>query len=59
MRENAKPDGFKYWEYHICYVDDVLVNSYAQRKVVDVISKRYTLNEGDAKKPDVYLGVSI
>ena len=28
MKKNTKPDGFKYWEYVLCYVDDVLVVSH-------------------------------
>ena len=59
MRENTKPDGFKYWEYCLCYVDDVLVVSHAPQKVMDGLSKRYTLKEGSVKEPDLYLGARI
>ena len=34
MRANTRPDGFKYWEYVLCYVDDVLVISHEPQKVV-------------------------
>ena len=28
MRAQVKPDGFKYWEYVLCYVDDLLCISH-------------------------------
>jgi hypothetical protein len=32
MRPNCKPDGTKYWEYVLCYVDDILVVSHDRRR---------------------------
>ena len=59
MRKNTKPDGFKYWEYCLCYVDDVLVVSHSPKTVMDLLSKKYTLKEGSVKPPDLYLGARI
>jgi hypothetical protein len=59
MRPNAKPDGFKYWEYVLCYVDDVLVVSHEPQVVMDHLSKRYTLKAGSVKPPSEYLGAQI
>ena len=59
MRKGTKPDGFKYWEYCLCYVDDVLVVSHAPQAVMDLLSKNYTLKDGSVKAPDLYLGARI
>ena len=59
MSKNDKPDGFQYWEYCLCYVDDVLVISHAPQKFMDGLSKRYTLKRGSVKEPDLYLGAQI
>jgi hypothetical protein len=59
MKKNTKPDGFKYWEYILCYVDDVLVISHEPQKVMDYLNSRYTMKEGSVKPPDEYLGAQI
>ena len=59
MKANTKPDGFKYWEYVLCYVDDVLVISHDPQKVMDYLNSRYTMKEGSVKEPDEYLGAQI
>jgi hypothetical protein len=59
MKKNTKPDGFKYWEYVLCYVDDVLVVSHEPQKVMDHLNSRYTMKEGSVKPPDEYLGAQI
>ena len=59
MRPQTKPDGAKYWEYALVYVDDVLVVSHNPQGVMDHLSSRYTLKEGSVKAPDAYLGASI
>ena len=59
MRKNAKPDGTRYWEYILCYVDDILVISHEPQKVMDMLGKHYTLKPGSVGKPDTYLGTKI
>jgi hypothetical protein len=59
MRPNVKPDGFKYWEYVLCYVDDVLVISHEPMVTMDFLSSRYTMKEGSVKEPDSYLGAEV
>ena len=59
MMDNTKPDGFKYWEYCLCYVDDVLVISHAPQKFMDGLSKHYTLKAGSVQEPELYLGARI
>ena len=59
MKANVKPNGEKYWEYVVVYVDDVLVISHEPQKAMDYLSTRYTLKEGSVKEPDSYLGAEI
>lgn len=59
MRPAVKPNGDKYWEYILCYVDDVLVLSHDPRKILDHLERHYTLKEGSTKEPDMYLGAKI
>ena len=59
MKPNVKPDGTKYWEYVLCYVDDILAVSHEPQKVMDHLSTRYILKKGSVKEPDLYLGANI
>ena len=40
MRKSAKPDGTPYWEFVLCYVDDLLVISHDPKKVMDHFARR-------------------
>ena len=59
MKPRVKPNGDKYWEYVLCYVDDILVVSHNPQKTMDVLSAKYTLKDGSVKEPDQYLGATI
>ncbi len=59
MRKGRKPDGFLYWEYALCYVDDVLILSHQPNVVMDAIAQRVTLKPGSVKPPDSYLGADV
>ena len=59
MRKAVKPDGFKYWEYVLCYVDDVLAVSHDPKKILEFLEQRYTLKAGSVKAPTEYLGAEI
>ena len=59
MRPAVKPNGFKYYEYVLCYVDDILAISHAPQAIMDHLSSKYTLKEGSVKPPDTYLGADI
>jgi hypothetical protein len=59
MRPQVKPCGFKYWEYVLVYVDDVLVLSHDPHKVMDHLSQKYTLKEGSVGEPTSYLGAEV
>ena len=56
MKANVKPDSFKYWEYVLCYVDDLLVLSHEPKQIMDFLETRYALKKGSVKEPDEYLG---
>ena len=59
MRKATKPNGDKYWEYILCYVDDILVVSHEPKVIMDQINEHYTLKKGSVKPPDIYLGAQI
>jgi Reverse transcriptase (RNA-dependent DNA polymerase) len=59
MRPAVKADGDKYYEYILCYVDDLLVISADPMAIMRHMEKHYTLKSGSVKEPDVYLGAEI
>ena len=59
MRQSQKPSGFKYWEYVLCYVDDVLVISHEPQVTVEAIGKHVALKEGSVASPTTYLGANV
>ena len=59
MRAATKKNGFKYWEYILCYVDDILVISENPNDVMTELSKVYTFKKGSIKEPDQYLGAQV
>ena len=57
MRPKVKPNGDKYWEYVLYYVDDNLCISH---DVMDYLASKYTLKKGSVKEPgDAYLGAEV
>jgi Reverse transcriptase (RNA-dependent DNA polymerase) len=59
LRAAVKDTGGKYYEYVLCYVDDILCGSERPQKVMDYLSEQYTLKGGSVKEPDVYLGADV
>jgi Reverse transcriptase (RNA-dependent DNA polymerase). len=59
MRPAIKEDEFKYWEYILCYVDDVLCVSHKPDKVLKGIASKFKLKDDKMAEPDVYLGADI
>ena len=59
MRPKVKPNGDKYWEYVLCYVDDILCISHEPQVVMDYLASKYTLKKGSVKEPDAYLGAEV
>jgi hypothetical protein len=53
-----KPDGTKYWEYLLAYVDDLLGCSHQVKEMFDQVSTLFSFKD-PAKPPDLYLGADI
>ena len=58
-RAFAKPDGFKYYEYILVYVDDVLIISHDPQVHLERIKATYELNPSSMGPPQRYLGADI
>jgi hypothetical protein len=59
LRAFAKPNGFKYYEYILVYVDDVLIISHAPEDHLKVIQATYELNPASVGPPTRYLGADV
>ncbi len=59
MQKAKKPDGFAYWEYILCYVDDILVVSHDPKNAMNMISHHVTFKPGSIQPPTSYLGATI
>jgi hypothetical protein len=58
-RSNAKENGFKYYEYMLVYVDDVLIVSHNPTVHLESIQARYELNPTSIGPPTRYLGADV
>lgn len=58
IRAAAKPNGFKYYELLLTYVDDCLCVSAKPEATMDILGKIYDLKD-TAKPPERYLGANI
>jgi hypothetical protein len=58
-RPAVKVTGEKYYEYLLCYVDDIICCSERPQKIMDYLGGVYTLKAGSLKEPDVYLGADV
>ena len=59
MRPAVKPDGIKYYEYLLAYVDDLCGMSMDTKNMFDAIGNLFTLKKESVKEPDLYLGANI
>ena len=59
MRPAVKTDGVAYYEYVLCYVDDILCCSEIPQVIMDGIARTYKLKPGSVKEPDLYLGADV
>ena len=59
MRPATKPNGFKHYEYIICYVDNVSILSQYPQYFIDGITAIFKLKKYKAETPNVYLGAQI
>ena len=59
MRPAVKPDGFKYYEYVLCYVDDLLALSHDSKKVLKGVQAVFKLKDDKIEPPEMYLGAEL
>jgi Reverse transcriptase (RNA-dependent DNA polymerase) len=59
MRPATKENGEKYYQYILCYVDDILCSSEKLKLIMDYLGGVYKLKPGSIKEPDVYLGADV
>jgi hypothetical protein len=57
--ETRPSDGFKYYSYVLCYVDDVLCVHHDAMQQIRAIDKRFPLKKGSVGDPDIYLGAKL
>ena len=58
-RPAVKPYGFEYYEYILCYVDDLLAISHDAQKVLKSVQDTFKFKDNRIDKPDVYLGAQL
>ena len=59
IKPEVRPaDGFEYYSYILCYVDDSTVVHHAASGIVDRIDKYFTLKSSSIGDPDIYLGAN-
>ncbi len=54
-----RDDGFQYWEYVLCYVDDLLVISDNPTRIMKSIQSQFSLKDDKMEKPKNYLGADM
>jgi hypothetical protein len=57
MRPGTKPCGFKYWEYILVYVDDILFISHDPKRTMYVLEKLYRIKEGSVGTTNIIFQV--
>jgi hypothetical protein len=59
MRPAVKADGSKYYEYVLCYVDDILVVSERPKRIMEGLEAKYVQKTGSVGEPMTYLGAKV
>jgi hypothetical protein len=59
LQPACKPDGTKYYQYVLIYVNEILVVSHDPDQVMKMLGEHYTLKKGSVKAPSEYLGAEI
>ena len=59
MRPAVKPDGEKYYEYILIYVDDILTISFEPERPMEAIGRAFKFKKGLIEKPEMYLGAKL
>ena len=59
MRSAVKSDKFEYYEYVLCYVDDILSISHDPMRTMVGIKDTFKLKDDKIAEPDIYLGAEL
>ena len=59
MKPAVKPNGSKYWEYIMCYVDDIIHVNFDPMPTMKSIQKRFKFKNDKVEEPDIYLGAKM
>ena len=59
IREATRPNGQRYYEWMLTYVDDILLMSHDPKPTVEALQKQFRLKEDSLGAPNRYLGASI
>ena len=59
LRPACKPDGERYYEYILVYVDDILCISTNPRKPMEEIQQKFKFKKDKIEPPEIYLGATI
>ena len=59
MKPASMPDGTEYYQYVVCYVDNVAVAMENPKEFMDELGRRFTLKDGSVKEPDMCLGADV
>ena len=58
-RPAVKEDGFEYYEYVLCYVDDILAISHKAKDALKAVQAVFKLKDDRIEPPDMYLGATL
>ena len=59
MRPGVKPNGFEYWEYILCCVDDVLCVSHKSKETLQALKMFCKLKDYKVEDLQMYLGAEV
>ena len=59
LRPAVKPNGQEYYEYTLCYVDDILTISHKATQVLEDLQVVFKLKDDKIAPPEIYLGVQL
>ena len=59
MKPAVRKDGLEYYEYVLCYVDDILSISENPTRATDGIKATFKLKDDKVAEPEIYLGAEL
>ena len=59
IRPAVKPDGTEYYEYIMCYVNDILSVSHDAKSILQSLQGQFKLKGNKIEPPDMYLGAQL